>query len=64
MITTITLASVGCIMIAAALVVWMSRGQDMVLWRLLWFVADSLAIVVGGMIVRSSSRGTEARISN
>lgn len=53
MITTITLASVGCVMTATALVVWMSHGQDMVLWRLLWSVADSLAIVMGGVIVRS-----------
>jgi hypothetical protein len=57
MITTITLASVGCVMTVAALVVWISRGQDMVLWRLFWSVADSLSIVIGGMIVRSRRSG-------
>jgi hypothetical protein len=36
MIAAMTLASVGCVMTAAALVVWISRGQDMVLWRLFW----------------------------
>lgn len=60
MIATMTLASVGCVMTAAALVVWISRGQDMVLWRLFWSVADSLAIVIGGMFVRSRRFGKTA----
>ena len=60
MITAMTLASVGCVMTAAALVVWISRGQDMVLWRILWSIADSLSIVMGGMIVRSRRFGKTA----
>jgi hypothetical protein len=60
MIAAMTLASVGCVMTSAALVVWISRGQDMVLWRLFWSVADSLSIVMGGMIVRSRRSGKTA----
>lgn len=60
MITTLTLASIGCLMTAAALVVWIARGQDLLLLRLLWSIADSLAIVLGGMIVRGRRSGKTA----
>jgi hypothetical protein len=60
MITTLALASIGCLMTAAALVVWIVRGQDLLLLRLLWPIADSLAVVVGGMIVRSRRSGKTA----
>lgn len=60
MITTLTLASIGCLMTAAALVVWIARGQDLFLWRLSWSIADSLALVIGGMIVRSRRSGKTA----
>ncbi len=60
MITTLTLASIGCLMTAAALIVWIARGQDLLLLRLLWSIADSLAIVLGGMIVRGRRSGKAA----
>jgi hypothetical protein len=60
MITTLALASIGCLMTAAALVVWIVRGQDLPLLRLLWPIADSLAVVVGGIIVRSRRSGKTA----
>ena len=60
MITILTLASIGCLMTAAALIVWIARGQDLLLLRLLWSIADSLAIVLGGMIVRGRRSGKAA----
>jgi hypothetical protein len=56
----IAVAARGREMITTLALVWIVRGQDLPLLRLLWPIADSLAVVVGGMIVRSRRSGKTA----
>ena len=53
MLTTITLGLVLCAMTGVAALVWVSTGQAFILWMLPWYVADWVAIVCGGVIVRT-----------
>lgn len=58
LVTTTTLSLVLCAM-AGAVVFLSSEGQGLVLWMLPWYLADWVAIVVGGAVVhmcRSASR--------
>lgn len=52
MVATMTLVLVLCAMTGAAVLVWVARGQALILWMLPWNAADWLAIVIGGAIVR------------
>jgi hypothetical protein len=52
MVATMTLSLVLCAMTGAAVLVWVARGQASMLWMLPWYVADWLAIIVGGATVR------------
>jgi vacuolar-type H+-ATPase subunit I/STV1 len=52
MVATMTLGLVFCAMTGAAVLVWVARGQALILWMLPWYVADWFAIVIGGAIVR------------
>ncbi len=53
MAATTALALIFGAMVAFSSIVILARGGDPLLWRLLWYFADSFAIVVGGVIVRS-----------
>jgi hypothetical protein len=59
MAATTALALIFGLMVAFSSVVILARGGDPLLWRLLWYFADSFAIVLGGVIVRTRrSAGT------
>ena len=53
MVATMTLGLVLCAMAGAAVLVWVTRGQDFLLWTLPWQFAGWVAIVIGGAIVRT-----------
>lgn len=54
MVATMTLGLVLCAMTVASLLLWAARGNDVTTWIWLpWEGADWLAIVVGGLIVRT-----------
>jgi hypothetical protein len=53
MVATTTLGLVLCAMTAAAAGVWVTEGRNSFLWMLPWNFADSFAIVIGGVIVRT-----------
>jgi len=53
MAATTTLALIFGAMVVLSSVVILARGGDPLLWRLLWYFADSFAIVLGGVIVRT-----------
>ena len=63
MLTTITLGLVLCAMTGVADLVWVATGQAFILWMLPWYVADWLAIVVGGAIVRTRRLAATTRRS-
>jgi hypothetical protein len=51
---TMTLALIfGAMTVAASVAMVIRTGGDVFLWRLTWYLADSLAIVIGGVIVRT-----------
>jgi hypothetical protein len=52
MVATMTLGLVLCAMTGAAVLVWVAKGQAFMLWMLPWNVADWLAIMIGGAMVR------------
>ncbi len=59
MAATTALALIFGAMVVFSSVVILARGGDPLLWRLPWYFADSCAIVLGGVIVRSRrSAGT------
>jgi hypothetical protein len=61
MVATMTLALILCGMGGAAYF-WLAArtGNESVLWMLPWYVADWLAIAVGGAIVRMRRQGEES----
>jgi hypothetical protein len=63
MVATTTLGLVLCAMTGAAVLVWVARGQALILWMLPWYVADWFAIVIGGVIVRESRSAMSRRPS-
>jgi hypothetical protein len=52
MVATMTLSLVLCAMFGVAVLLWMCRGQALILGMLAWNAADWLAIVAGGAIIR------------
>jgi hypothetical protein len=52
MVATMTLALVYCAMTGAAVLILLATGKTLALWMLPWYVADWLAIMIGGVIVR------------
>jgi hypothetical protein len=63
MLTTMTLGLVLCAMTGVAALVWVSTGQAVILGMLPWYVADWLAIVSGGAIVRTRRLAATTRPS-
>jgi hypothetical protein len=65
MVAATTLGLVLCAMVGAASLVLVARGYDSFLWTrtLPWHCASSIAIVVGGVIVRESRSGVSRRPS-
>jgi hypothetical protein len=63
MLTTMTLGLVLCAMTGVAALVWVSTGQAVILWMLPWYVADWLAIVFGGAVVRTRRLAATTRAS-
>ena len=55
MVASTTLGLMLCAMAGAASLVWVARGHDSFLWTLPWHCASSIAIGIGGAIVRSAS---------
>lgn len=53
MVATTTLGLVLCAMVGAASLVWVAKGLDSFLWTLPWHCASSVAIILGGAIVRT-----------
>jgi hypothetical protein len=54
MAATLTVGLIfGAMAVAGALAMVTRTGDDVFLWRLTWYFADSLAIVLGGVIVRT-----------
>jgi hypothetical protein len=58
MVATMTLALVYCAMTGAAVLMLLATGKTFALWMLPWYVADWLAITIGGLIVRMRRSGT------
>jgi hypothetical protein len=55
MVATMTLGLILGAMDGAAWLVWVARGHGSFLWMVPWYFADSLAIVIGGAIVRTKA---------
>jgi hypothetical protein len=53
MAATLILAAIHAAMVIVAFVVVVRMGHDPLLWRQGWYVADTLAIVLGGAIIRT-----------
>lgn len=54
MVATITLAFIYAAMaVIASAYIFDSTGNSVALWRLTWYAADSIAVVIGGAIVRT-----------
>jgi hypothetical protein len=53
MVAATTLGIVLCAMAGSAVLVWVARGQDFLLWTLPWQFAGWVAIIIGGAIVRT-----------
>ena len=64
MAVTLTLGFVGVALIGTTYLVMMARGQDPFLWMLPWHFADTLALVIGGAIVRTSRLAARTRLAN
>jgi hypothetical protein len=65
MIATMTLALILAVLVVAAAFLVVPRiGAETFLWRLPWYLADSLAIVVGGATVRMRRSGAIACAQN
>jgi hypothetical protein len=52
MVASTVLGLVLCAMTGVAVLVWLAKGQPFMLWMLPWNVADWLAIMIGGAMVR------------
>ncbi len=63
MVATMTLGLVLCSMAGTASLVWLARGQDSMLWQLPWHCVFSLAVVIGGAIVRTRRSAARTRPS-
>jgi hypothetical protein len=64
MIATLTLSLILCSMAASAMVVLLVRGQDLLLWNLLWQFAGWIAIGAAGATVRMYRTTPNRRPSN
>lgn len=63
MAAAIALAGIHGLMVVVALVVVARTGNDLFLWRLGWYFADTLAIFIGGAIVRMLRQSATSRPS-
>jgi hypothetical protein len=64
MVATMTLGLIFGAMVVVAFLVEVTRtGDDAFQWRLTWYFADSLAVVIGGAIVRTRRLAARARPS-
>jgi hypothetical protein len=65
MVATMTLGLVLGALAGAAMLAWVARtGDASSLWMLPWYFADSVAIVIGGAIVRTRRSAAMLRRSN
>jgi hypothetical protein len=64
MIATLTLSLILCSMAASAMVVLLVRGQDLLLWNLLWQFVGWIAIGAAGATVRMYRTTPNRRSSN